>query len=126
VGAVVLLALIPAAVAIPALAALALVSAVCALVVAYEAIRYRGPRRFGTPSLRHDARLRRPLQRSLPCGTQGSVNCSKLLPASRFPADAADSKCLIARSTTNSGASSGVKCPTPGINSRRMSSVWRS
>jgi low temperature requirement protein LtrA len=44
VGAVVLLALIPAAVAIPALAALALVSAVCALVVAYEAIRYRGPR----------------------------------------------------------------------------------
>jgi len=40
-GAVVLLALIPLAVAIPALAALALVSAVCALVVAYEAIRYR-------------------------------------------------------------------------------------
>ena len=37
----VLLALIPIAVAIPALAALALVSAVCALVVAYEALRYR-------------------------------------------------------------------------------------
>jgi low temperature requirement protein LtrA len=43
-GAAVLLALIPAAVAIPALAALALVSAVCALVVAYEAIRYRAHR----------------------------------------------------------------------------------
>ena len=41
IGAVVLLALIPAAVAIPALAALALVSAVCSLVVAYEALRYR-------------------------------------------------------------------------------------
>jgi low temperature requirement protein LtrA len=41
IGAVVLLALIPAAVAIPALAALALVSAVCSLVVAYEAIRHR-------------------------------------------------------------------------------------
>jgi len=41
VGTVVLLALIPAALAIPALAALALVSGVCALVVAYEAIRYR-------------------------------------------------------------------------------------
>jgi low temperature requirement protein LtrA len=41
VAAVVLLALIPAAVAIPALAALALVSAACSLVVAYEAIRYR-------------------------------------------------------------------------------------
>jgi low temperature requirement protein LtrA len=44
VGAVVLLALVPAAVAIPALAALALVSAVCSLVVAYEAIRYRSAR----------------------------------------------------------------------------------
>jgi low temperature requirement protein LtrA len=44
VGAVALLALIPAAVAIPALAALALVSAVCSLVVAYEAIRYRAHR----------------------------------------------------------------------------------
>jgi low temperature requirement protein LtrA len=44
VGVAILLALIPAAVAIPALAALALVSAVCALVVAYEAIRHRGPR----------------------------------------------------------------------------------
>ena len=41
IGAAVLLALIPVAVAIPALAALALVSAVCVLVVAYEAIRHR-------------------------------------------------------------------------------------
>ena len=41
IGAVALLALVPAALAIPALAALALVSAVCSLVVAYEAIRYR-------------------------------------------------------------------------------------
>ena len=41
IGAGVLLALIPVAVAIPALAALALVGAVCSLVVAYEAIRYR-------------------------------------------------------------------------------------
>jgi low temperature requirement protein LtrA len=41
VGALVLLALIPAAVAIPALAALALVSTVCSFVVAYEAIRHR-------------------------------------------------------------------------------------
>jgi low temperature requirement protein LtrA len=41
VGALVLLALIPAALAIPALAALALVSAVCSLVVAYEVIRHR-------------------------------------------------------------------------------------
>jgi low temperature requirement protein LtrA len=41
VGALVLLALIPAAVAIPALAALGLVSTVCSLVVAYEAIRHR-------------------------------------------------------------------------------------
>jgi low temperature requirement protein LtrA len=44
VGAVVLLALIPAALAIPALAALALVSAVCSSIVAYEAIRYRAAR----------------------------------------------------------------------------------
>jgi low temperature requirement protein LtrA len=44
VGAAVLLALIPAAVAIPALAALALVSTVCALIVAYEALRYREDR----------------------------------------------------------------------------------
>jgi low temperature requirement protein LtrA len=44
VGAVVLLALVPVAVVIPALAALALVSAVCSLVVAYEVIRYRGAR----------------------------------------------------------------------------------
>jgi low temperature requirement protein LtrA len=41
VGAVVLLALVPAALAIPALAALGLVSVVCSLVVAYEAIRHR-------------------------------------------------------------------------------------
>ena len=44
IGGVALLALIPAALAIPALAALALVGAVCSLVVAYEAIRYRGDR----------------------------------------------------------------------------------
>jgi len=44
VGAVVLLALIPAAVEVPALAALALVSTVCTLVVAYEVIRYREDR----------------------------------------------------------------------------------
>jgi low temperature requirement protein LtrA len=44
VGAVVLCALIPVAVAIPALAALALVSAVCAFVVAYEVLRYRQDR----------------------------------------------------------------------------------
>ena len=41
IGAVLLLALVPAALAIPALAALALVSAVCSGVVAYEAIRHR-------------------------------------------------------------------------------------
>ena len=40
VGAAVLLALIPAGLAVPALAALGLVSAVCSLVVAYEAIRH--------------------------------------------------------------------------------------
>jgi low temperature requirement protein LtrA len=40
-GAVALLTLIPAAVAIPALAALALASAVCSLVVSYEVLRYR-------------------------------------------------------------------------------------
>jgi hypothetical protein len=40
----VLLALIPVALVIPALAALALVSAVCSLVVAYEALRYRTDR----------------------------------------------------------------------------------
>jgi low temperature requirement protein LtrA len=44
IGAVVLLAVIPAAMAIPALAALALVSAVCVLVVAYEAIAHRDHR----------------------------------------------------------------------------------
>jgi low temperature requirement protein LtrA len=44
IGATVLLALIPGAVAIPALAALALVSVVCSLVVAYEVIRYRTDR----------------------------------------------------------------------------------
>jgi low temperature requirement protein LtrA len=40
-AAVVLLALVPAAVAIPALATLALVGAACSLVVAYEALRHR-------------------------------------------------------------------------------------
>jgi low temperature requirement protein LtrA len=44
IGAVVLIALLPAALAIPALAALALVSAVCSLVVAYEVLRYRHDR----------------------------------------------------------------------------------
>ena len=44
IGTIVLLALIPVAVAIPALAALALVSAVCSLIVAYEALRYREQR----------------------------------------------------------------------------------
>ena len=44
VGAVVLLVLIPVAFAVPALAALALVSTVCAVVVAYEAIRHREDR----------------------------------------------------------------------------------
>jgi low temperature requirement protein LtrA len=44
VGAAVLLALIPAALTIPALMALALVSSVCALVVAYEAIHRREAR----------------------------------------------------------------------------------
>jgi low temperature requirement protein LtrA len=44
IGSVALLALVPAALAVPALAALALVSAVCSLVVAYEAIRYREDR----------------------------------------------------------------------------------
>jgi low temperature requirement protein LtrA len=41
IGGVVLVALIPLALEIPALAALALVAAVCAFVVAYEAIRHR-------------------------------------------------------------------------------------
>jgi low temperature requirement protein LtrA len=44
VGAVVLLALVPAAVTIPALAALALVSVVCSLVVGWEVFRYRADR----------------------------------------------------------------------------------
>jgi low temperature requirement protein LtrA len=44
VGAVLLLALIPIAAATPALAALALVSVVCGLVVAWEVIRYRESR----------------------------------------------------------------------------------
>ena len=44
VGAVVLIALIPLAIVVPALAALALVSAVCSLVVAWEALRYREDR----------------------------------------------------------------------------------
>jgi low temperature requirement protein LtrA len=43
-GAAVLLALIPAALNLPAVAALAIVSTVCSLVVAYEAIRYRNHR----------------------------------------------------------------------------------
>ena len=41
IGAVALLAVIPVALVTPALAALALVSAVCAFVVAYEAIHHR-------------------------------------------------------------------------------------
>lgn len=41
IGTIVLLALIPVARVIPALAALVLVSAVCALGVAYEVFRYR-------------------------------------------------------------------------------------
>jgi low temperature requirement protein LtrA len=44
VGSIALLGLVPAAVAIPELAALALVSAVCSLVVAYEVLRYREAR----------------------------------------------------------------------------------
>ena len=40
-GAMVLLALMPVSLVVPALAALALVAAVCSLVVAYEALRYR-------------------------------------------------------------------------------------
>lgn len=44
IGAAVLLALIPAAVVIPALSVLALVTAACSLVVAYEAIRHRADR----------------------------------------------------------------------------------
>jgi low temperature requirement protein LtrA len=44
IGAVALLALIPAALVLPALAALALVSTVCSVVVAYEVIRYREAR----------------------------------------------------------------------------------
>ncbi|HST19118.1 MAG TPA: low temperature requirement protein A [Gaiellaceae bacterium] len=44
IGGVVLLALIPVALAVPSLASLALVSAVCWLVVAYEALRYRESR----------------------------------------------------------------------------------
>ena len=43
-GALALLALVPAALAIPALAALGLVSAVCAAVVAWEVVRYRESR----------------------------------------------------------------------------------
>jgi low temperature requirement protein LtrA len=43
-GAIVLLVLIPVAIAIPALAALALVSGVCAAVVAWEVLRYRESR----------------------------------------------------------------------------------
>jgi low temperature requirement protein LtrA len=43
-GGLVLLVLIPVALAVPALVSLALVSAVCSLVVAYEALRYRESR----------------------------------------------------------------------------------
>ena len=45
IGAAVLLAFLPVAVKIPALASLAVVRAVCCLVVAYEALRYRADRR---------------------------------------------------------------------------------
>jgi low temperature requirement protein LtrA len=45
IGAAVLLAFIPAAVAMPALASLIVVSAICCLVVAYEALRHRADRR---------------------------------------------------------------------------------
>ena len=44
IGVVVLLALVPVALAVPALAALAVVSTVCSLVVGYEAIRHREAR----------------------------------------------------------------------------------
>ncbi len=44
IGAALLLAVIPTALAIPALAALGLVSVVCSLVVAYEAVRHRADR----------------------------------------------------------------------------------
>jgi low temperature requirement protein LtrA len=51
-GAAVLLALIPIAVTVPALTSLALVTAVCSAVVAYEAIRHRaGRRRIRHPEL---------------------------------------------------------------------------
>jgi low temperature requirement protein LtrA len=49
-GAAVLVALIPAALTLPAVAALGIVSMVCSLIVAYEAIRYR----------EHRARIRHP------------------------------------------------------------------
>ena len=44
IGAVLLLALIPVTLVVPALAALALVAAVCTLIVAYEVLRYRESR----------------------------------------------------------------------------------
>jgi low temperature requirement protein LtrA len=44
IGAVALLALVPAAVSLPSLAALALVAAVCVFVVAYEVLRHRSHR----------------------------------------------------------------------------------
>jgi hypothetical protein len=53
IGALVLIALIPIALVIPALAALALVGAVCSLVVAYEAIvrrEYRAQLRHPDPA----------------------------------------------------------------------------
>ena len=55
-GALVLLALIPFAVESPALAALALVSVVCALVVAWEVIRHRESRPGTTGSRRDRSR----------------------------------------------------------------------
>jgi low temperature requirement protein LtrA len=57
IGTVALFALVPLALVIPALAALALVSAVCALVIAYEVLRYREHRSaFGTLSWLPDGR----------------------------------------------------------------------
>ena len=44
IGALLLFAIVPVAITIPALAALALVRGVCSLVVAYDAIRYRESR----------------------------------------------------------------------------------
>ncbi len=60
-GAVVLLVLIPLAVSVPALAALAFVSLVCAVVVAYEAIGRREDR----------LRIRHPQRDAESCGLPG-------------------------------------------------------